>query len=149
MLEQRFSTCKTIPGTRSFHCVIPSENSLSFSKLLGEPSLYLLSVQRKGNGVSIDDVPVASYVSCLYEREWYVGKVEEVSVEENDVLVEFLHPNGLSVYFYWSAIEDKCWMPVEHILQLLFIQSVKTSGCHCTFTERELKDTQKQFFENI
>ena len=149
MLEHRFSKCKTIPGTHSFHCVIASKYGLSFSKLSGEPSLYPLSVQRKGNEISTDDVPVTSYVSCLYEKEWYVGMVEKVSVEENDALVKFLHPNGPSVYFHWPAVEDKCWVPVEHILQLLSIPSVSTSGRHYTFTERELKDTKKQFVENI
>ena len=69
-------------------------------------------------------------------------------VEESDVLVKFLDPNGPSVYFHWPAIEDKCWVPVEHI-QMLSIPSVNTLGCHYTFLERELKDTQKRFAENI
>ena len=149
MLEHRFSKCKTIPGTRSFHCVIASEYGLSFSKLSGEPSLYPLSVQTKGNEISTDNIPEASYARCLYEKEWYFGMVQEVSVEKNDVLVKFLHPNGPSVYFHWPAIEDKCWVPVEHILQLLSIASVNTSGHHYTFIEKELQDTQKQFAENI
>ena len=33
---------------------------------------------------------MGSYVSCLYQREWYDGINEEVWVE-NDVLVKFLH----------------------------------------------------------
>ena len=83
MLEHRFSKCKTVPGAHSFHCVIASEYGLSFSKLSGEPSLYPLSVQRKGNEISIDDVPVA----------------------------KFLHPNGPSVYFHWPQlrINARCW----------------------------------------
>ena len=32
---------------------------------------------------------------------------------------------------------------------MLSILSVKTSGCHYTFTESELKDTQEQFTENL
>ena len=87
--------------------MIASEYGFSFSKLSAEPSLYPFSVQRKRNEISIDDVPMASYVRCLYEKDWYVGMVEEVSVEEN-VLVKFLDPNGPSVYFHWPAIEGKC-----------------------------------------
>ena len=92
---------------------------------------------------------MGSCVSCLYEKEWYDGIVEEVSVEENDVLVKFLHPIGLSAYLNWPAIEDKCWVPVNHILQLLMIPTVNTSGCHYMFLKSELKDTQKQFTENL
>ena len=42
---------------------------------------------------------MGSYVSCLYEKEWYDGINEVVSVDENDVLVKFLHPLDPSVFF--------------------------------------------------
>ena len=42
---------------------------------------------------------MGSYISCLYEREWYDGINEEVPVEENDVL-EFLHLIDTSVYIF-------------------------------------------------
>ena len=66
---------------------------------------------KKGQELSIDDVWMGSYVSCLYEKEWYDGINEEVSVEENDVLVKFLHPIDPSVYLlHWPAIDIKCWV---------------------------------------
>ena len=68
MLEHRFYKSKTVPGTRSFHCVIGLEYGLSFSKLSGGAILHPLSVQSKGNEISID-VLMCSYVSCLYEKE--------------------------------------------------------------------------------
>ena len=51
---------------------------------------------------------MGSYVICMYEREWYDGINEEVSVEENNVVVKFLHPIDPSVYLHWSAIKVKC-----------------------------------------
>ena len=92
---------------------------------------------------------MGSYVSCLYEKEWYDGINEEVSVEENDVLVKFLHPIDPSVYLHWPGIDIKCWVPVNHTLQLLSIPTVNTSRCPYTFLNSELKDTQKQFTENL
>ena len=71
---------------------------------------------KKGNEISIDNIQIDSYVSCLYQREWYDGINEEVSVEENDVLVKFLHPIDPSVYLHWPAIDVKCWLPVNHVL---------------------------------
>ena len=59
---------------------------------------------------------MGSYVSCLYEKEWYDGINEEVSVEENDVLVKFLHPIDPSVYLHWPAFDVKYWVPVNHTL---------------------------------
>ena len=51
---------------------------------------------------------MGSSVSCLYQREWYDGINEEVSVEENDVLVKFLQPTDPLVYLHFPAIEVKC-----------------------------------------
>ena len=92
---------------------------------------------------------MGSYVSCLYEKEWYDCINEEVSVEENDVLVKFLHPVDPSVHLHWPAIDSKCRVPVNHVLQLLLIPTVKTSEHPYTFLKREFKDTQKQFTENL
>ena len=71
---------------------------------------------------------MGSYVSCLYQREWYDHINEEVSAEENNVLVKLLHPIDPSVYLHWPATEVKCWVPVNHGLQLLSIRTVNTSG---------------------
>ena len=57
---------------------------------------------------------MGSYVSCLYEKEWYDCINEEVSVEENDVLVKFLHPIDPSVNLHWPAFDIKYWVPVNH-----------------------------------
>ena len=92
---------------------------------------------------------MGSYVSCLYEREWYDGINEKVSVEENDVLMKFLHPFDPSVYLHWPATEVKCWVPVNHLLQLLSIPIINTSGYPYTFLKSELKDTQKKFTGNF
>ena len=98
---------------------------------------------KKGNEISFANIWMGSYVSCLYEKEWYDCINEEVLVEENDVLVKFLHPVDPSVHLYWPAIDSKCWVPVNHVLQLLLIPTVKTSGHPYTFLKREFKDTQK------
>ena len=65
--------------------MIALEYSLPFSNLSGEPSLHPVSIQRN----------LGSHVSCLYD-----GINEEVSVEENDVLLKFLHPTDPSVYLH-------------------------------------------------
>ena len=46
-------------------------------------------------------------VVCLYEKARHDGINEEVSVEENDVLVQFLHPVDPSVHLHWPVIEGR------------------------------------------
>ena len=96
-----FLESKTIPGCLSFCCVIALEYSLPFSNLSGEPSIHPVSIQRN----------LGSHVSCPYD-----GINKEVSVEENDVLLKFLHPTDPSVYLHWCSIDIKCWVPVNHVL---------------------------------
>ena len=43
---------------------------------------------------------MGNYVSCLYQKEWCDGVNEEVSVEENNVLVKLLHPIDPPVYIF-------------------------------------------------
>ena len=37
--------------------------------------------------------------------------LKEVLVEENDILLKFLHPIDPSVYLHWPATDAKCWVP--------------------------------------
>ena len=95
---------------------------------------------------------MGSYVCFLYEKEWYDwydSINEEVSAEENYILVRFFHPTDPSVYLHWPGIDVKCWVPVNHELQLLLIPAVNTSWHPYTFLKSEFKDTQKQFTENL
>lgn len=129
--------CKTITDSLPFHYVIVSEYGLSKSS--GEPSLHPVSIYMKFH--------------------WWCSNVQFFSVacaKRNGVLVllkkfwlKIIWWSFCILYFHWPAIEEKCWVSVEHKLQLLSILSVNTSGWHYTFLENELKDTQKQLTENI
>ena len=82
-------------------------------------------------------------VACI-KKQCYDG-INKVSVEENDVLLTFLHPIDPSVHLHWAATEGKFWVLVNHVLQLLSIPTVNISGHPHTFLKNEFKDTQKQF----
>ena len=49
----------------------------------------------------------------------------------------------------FSGGKSRKWVPVNHVLQLLSILTVNTSGRPYTFLKSEFKDTQKQFTENL
>ena len=87
-------------------------------------------------------------VSCM-KKNGYDGINEEVSVEKNDVLMKYLNPIDPSVYLHWPATDNKCWVPVNHVLQFLSIPPVNTSGHPYTLLKSEFKDTQKEFTENL
>ena len=50
-----------------------------------------------------------NYIACKYDKDWYIGVVEEVCVEERDLKVKFMHPKGPGRpedSFYWPLTED-------------------------------------------
>ena len=123
-----FLESKAIPDFCSFCCMIASEYNLSFSNLLGESSLHSVSIQRKGNEISIDDVLMDSYVSCLYKKEWYDGMLKKI--------IFWLSFCILLVYqyvFIGPAIEDKYWLLVNHLLQLILNATVTLKGAIICF----------------
>ena len=61
----------------------------------------------------------------------------------------FLNHIDPSLHLHWPAMEGKCWVPVNLVLQLLSIRTVNTSGCPYAFLKNEFKDTQKKFTENF
>ena len=68
-------------------------------------------------------------VACMKKNGVMIN--EEVSVEENYVLVKFLHPIDPSVHLHWPAVDSKCWVLVNHVLQLLSIPTFNTSPKIC------------------
>ena len=142
-----FLESKLIPGSLSFCCVIALEYSLSFSNLSGEPSVHPVSIQRKE--IKFPLMFGWAVMSVAHIKKWNDGINAEVSAEENDVLVKFMHPNDPSVYLHWPVIYVKCWVSVNHILQLLLISTVNTSGCPYPFLKSEFKETHKQFTKNL
>ena len=60
------------------------------------------------NQLSIDNIEAASYVGCLYNQHWYIGLAQDLSAENNDVSVKFMHPKGPSKAFFWPKRDDTC-----------------------------------------
>ena len=45
-----------------------------------------------------------SLYACSYDDEWYVGVANYSSVENYDMNIKFLHPNGPAAQFFRSSL---------------------------------------------
>ena len=138
-----FLESKTIPGCLSFNCVIALEYSLSFSNLSGEPSLHPVSIQRKEMkfGQSCH-MPVWKNGMMVLMKKFQLKKIMFCW----NFCILLIHQY---IYLHWPSIDVKCWVLVNHVLQLLFVLTVNTLEHPYTFLKSEFKDTQKQFTENL
>ena len=103
-------------------------------QLFMEIMLYLTAMQ-----YNTEKVEVGSYIGCLYDRQWYDGLVQDLSFQQNDVNVKFMHPKGPAKASFWADREDNCWFPVEHILEVVPAPQVNRSGCSETLEEWEIE----------
>ena len=87
-----------------------------------------------------------SYIACVYNVKWWVGLVEEVDKDNNDIYVNFMHPFGPSKTFFWPAREGKCHVAFSSICMILSNPST-TTGRSYNFAAKDLKDVQKHYTE--
>jgi hypothetical protein len=129
--QPRFSLAKTVAGTRNHHCYIPSpDRSLVVMRISGDDSSFVAHVfppipQTYTAGAASDvhlsllEYQPGQYVACMYDGKWWVSNIMELSQEENDIKVSFMHPHGPARSFMWPAREDTCYVPLQGILCIL------------------------------
>ena len=97
-LKVCYNGVQTVPGTRSYHCLMKRMKRISSDtindvhkfndpKLLQNPTIYQ---SRK-------------YIACYYDKIWYVGVILECSNENPDVKVKFMIQKGLNLQWVNDA----------------------------------------------
>ena len=140
ILNERFEGVTQIPGTRSFHEFSPIDQYSIEMKRTSEdkkPSyVHNFKNQTKQNSV----IQVLDYVSCLYDKKWWVGIIINVD-KEKDVQVKFMHPSSPSRSFQWPHVDDICWVPNDYILCKIDIP-ITSSGRFYSILEHDRKVTE-------
>ena len=91
-LEARFQIGRTIPGTRSFHHFEPFGPYTICYKRTSDSKDFAGTFNISGGGnqlILLKDLQANEYIACHNEKQWWIGIIEEVSSEEQDVLVNF------------------------------------------------------------
>ena len=117
-LSQRFKTCKKVPETRTYHKFVPQNPSViqcyvhSKSETYSEHNVSVLPYFETGS-FKINDILV-----CVYDQNWWIGEVTNVSMENGDLMIHFYHPHGPQTSFKISNT-DRVWVPVTNVLRKL------------------------------
>ena len=118
MLSTRFESRKTIPGTRSFHHFSPlSEGEVMYKRVSDDEvvagTLKFFDVVLADH---ISNITIMEFIACQYDSLWWVGLVQEINHEEQDILVKFMHPPRPRRMFKWPAREDLCWVAFDKFI---------------------------------
>ena len=78
-------------------------------------------------------------VTCTYEFDWYAGIILGLSLDNGDVYVKLMHPNGPLMLFKWSSKEDEGWVTLNDVIKVLKPPKSNQSGRNFTFIENGIK----------
>ena len=116
-MKEIYKRSDTVPGTRSFQQFIPISVSITGAKYVSDDQYY--AVQFDFNIVHLlgpgDTLSPSQFVVCLYDRQYWVGIIMEVSTENLDVKVKFMHPKLPTPSLKWPSCDDLCWVLNVHV----------------------------------
>ena len=72
-----------------------------------------LLFEQKEVVLSIEHISHGSLYACSYDDEWYFGVANYLSVENYNVNIKFLLPNGPAAQFFRPSLEGTCWIPIH------------------------------------
>ena len=75
-----------------------------------------LLIEQKEVVLSIEHIISGSLYACSYDDEWYFVVANYISVENYDVNIKFLQPNGSTAQCFRSSPEGTCWIPIHDII---------------------------------
>ena len=99
-----------MPGTRSYHFYKPVLSKMvvimKFERVNEDSEYCGEAVFRKVSNV-VKWQPM-QFVACMYEGFWWIGLIEQLDGELEDVQIKFMHPHGPTNSVYWPRRNDIC-----------------------------------------
>ena len=93
------------------------------------------------------DLKINDYVACRYGLQWWIGLVQQVDQEEEDVKICFLHPPGPAASFIWPIRNDFCLIPITDVI--LKVDTPNTiTGQTYTIKNDEMKKINEAFLNS-
>lgn len=96
-LADRFSISITVPGTRSFHQIVPlSKSMVSMKRIYHDDDFALefdiLKSKKKYECMQIENVKISQILLCKYDELCWIGMVSEIDFLNYDFKIKFMHP---------------------------------------------------------
>ncbi|KAL5510770.1 hypothetical protein EMCRGX_G006371 [Ephydatia muelleri] len=93
LLSERYKHSRTVPRTRSQHCVVPyTQSSVEVRQFSASP---IKRIEVVSTACIVETLPLSSikgYVTVMYNGHCWLGRVTKVDKEARLVEVNFLHP---------------------------------------------------------
>ena len=71
------------------------------------------------NVPNFEECQQGGYIACIYDPEWYIGLIVEISEVCRDVYVKFMKRFNELMLLWSQDYGNKCWIPLEDILCII------------------------------
>lgn len=115
LLKYRIQEAETIKGTQQFHTFIPlSLTELKCKIFSSSDESCIQGIVEGGKTLTMDEI--SGYVTCEYDRRWWLASVLSKDNESEDVELTFLHPSGPAPSFVFPHKPDILKVNISQIL---------------------------------
>ena len=146
-LENRYS--QKYNGIRSHHSFIPKDGALEMRRVSSDDYYREINFDKQ-QSLEYDDIDVfkpGMYAACVYDNNWHIGNILEVSKEFGDVFVDFMKTDGKS--FTWPSKKDQYCVRTVNVICII---AALVASCHGArsykISDNELQNVVEKF-ENI
>lgn len=116
LLKSRFSRALPIEGTQKFHSFIPLNECEITTKMYSNANEFEKHkiFEECSNFLSLADLK--GYITCEYDKKWWLAEIISKDVQNKKVTVNFLHPSGPAPSFVYPQQKDILSVSVNQIL---------------------------------
>ena len=122
LLDVRYESGDTVPGTQSYHQFYALETDTVAYKRLSLDNFQTGCYTFKRvyeTEVNVDLLDVGVYVAAFYDLDWYVGLIEHIDKGNKECTINFLHPKNPTGSVFWPRSRDECLVPFTNIMRTL------------------------------
>ncbi|KAL5508956.1 hypothetical protein EMCRGX_G004228, partial [Ephydatia muelleri] len=120
LLSERYKHSRTVPGTRSQHCVVPyTQSSVEVRQFSASP---IKRIEVVSTACIVETLPLSSikgYVTVMYDGHCWLGMVTKVDKEARLAEVNFLHPQLPAKSYLYPRHQDIMEIDPSDILTLV------------------------------
>ncbi len=147
MLQQRFSTGKTIKGTQRLHSFIPtSQTSLDTKEFSHSDESRRVTVTGDLSS-ELDLSEIRGFVTAVWNGQWFLASVMSVDSILSDVKLSFLRPPGPAVNFSFPPCPDIGIIPSSAVLSCVDPLMSGSSGRAYKLSRKEIDVANKCLME--
>jgi len=89
---------------------------------------------------------VGRYVAVVYDRDWYIGLIDEKDGDE--YTINYMHPKNPRGTVHWPARKDSCLTPAKNILCEIQVPACSTNTARGFSLQEKEYTAIEQLFNN-